>query len=215
MDGILQKVFSILIAVVILFILPVYVAYEKKDDISYALALKITTDFVDNVNSKGYITSDMYNDFITKLAVTQNSYDIYMEHTSKKYNPVIYSYTDDLSTIRAKFDYNLYKNEYDAGQIVISDGTKAGTYNNLVLAYDLAEKKYTEEQILDVISSTDRSLTIDTSLDMYKNIDYRSLPAITSIYMPDSNTKVYTMNEGDEFSVIIKNKNTTDRKSVV
>ena len=85
MDGILQKVFSILIAVVILFILPVYVAYEKKDDISYALALKITTDFVDNVNSKGYITSDMYNDFITKLAVTQNSYDIYMEHTSKKY----------------------------------------------------------------------------------------------------------------------------------
>ena len=72
----------------------------------------------------------------------------------------------------------------------------------------MAEKKYTEEQILDVISSTDRSLTIDTSLDMYKNIDYRNLPAITSIYMPDSNTKVYTMNEGDEFSVIIKNKNT-------
>ena len=209
MDGILQKVFSILIAVVILFILPVYVAYEKKDDISYALALKITTDFVDNVNSKGYITSDMYNDFITKLAVTQNSYDIYMEHTSKKYNPVIYSYTDDLSTIRAKFDYNLYKDEYEAGQIVISDGSNSGTYNNLVLAYDLAEKKYTEEQILDVISSIDRSLTIDTSLDMYKNIDYRNLPAITSIYMPDSNTKVYTMNEGDEFSVIIKNKNTT------
>ena len=51
MDGILQKVVSVLIAVVILFILPVYIAYEKKDDISYALALKITTDFVDNVNA--------------------------------------------------------------------------------------------------------------------------------------------------------------------
>lgn len=209
MDGVLQKVVSVIIAVVILFILPVYVAYEKKDDISYALALKITTDFVDNVNSKGYITSDMYNDFITKLAVTQNSYDIYMEHTSKKYNPVIYSYTDDLKTIRAKFDYNLYKEAYENGQIIISEGTNAGTYNNLVLAYDLSEKKYTEEQILNVIDSTDRTLTIDTNLDTYKSIDYRNIPAITSIYMPKSNTKVYTMNKGDEFNVIVKNKNTT------
>ena len=45
MDGILQRVVSIIIAVAIFFILPVYIAYEKKDDISYALALKITTDF--------------------------------------------------------------------------------------------------------------------------------------------------------------------------
>lgn len=209
MDGVLQRVVSVLIAVVILFILPVYIAYEKKDDISYALALKITTDFVDNVNSKGYITSDMYNDFITKLSVTQNSYDVYMEHTAKKYNPVIYSYTDDLSTIRAKFDYNLYKDGYEAGQIVIAEGTSAGTYNNLVLAYDLAEKKYTEEQILDVISSTNRALTTRTDLTKYQKMDFRSLPAITSIYMPENITRPYTMNKGDEFNVIIKNRNTT------
>ncbi len=209
MDGILQKVVSVLIAVVILFILPVYIAYEKKDDISYALALKITTDFVDNVNAKGYITSEMYSDFIKKLAVTQNSYDVYMEHTAKKYNPVIYSYTDDLSTIRAKFDYNLYKDQYENNQIVVNEGANAGTYNNLVLAYDLSEKKYNEKQILDVISSTDRTLTVKTSLDVYKSIDFRNLPAITSIYMPESNTQVYTMNEGDDFSVIVKNKNTT------
>ena len=30
----------------------VYVAYEKRDDISYALALKMTTDFVENVKSE-------------------------------------------------------------------------------------------------------------------------------------------------------------------
>ena len=92
MDGILQRVVSIIIAVAIFFILPVYIAYEKKDDISYALALKITTDFVENVNSRGYISADMYNSFISELSVTQNTYDIYLEHTAKKYNPVIYSY---------------------------------------------------------------------------------------------------------------------------
>lgn len=211
MDGILQKVVSILISVVIFFILPVYIAYEKRDDISYALALKITTDFVENVNSKGYISSDMYSEFLSELSVTQNSYDIYMEHTAKKYNPVIYSYTDDLKTIAGKFDYNLYKDEYENGQIVINDGKNAGTYNNLVLAYDLSEKKYTQAQILDVISSMDKRVTINTNLDTYKSLDYRSLPAISSIYelSPNQNTNIYTLNKGDEFSVIIKNKNTT------
>ena len=167
MDGILQRIVSILIAVIIFFILPVYIAYEKRDDISYALALKITTDFVDDVNSKGYLTSEMYDEFVSELAVTQNSYDIYMEHTAKKYNPVIYSYSDDMTTIRSKFDYNLYKDEYENGEIVIDNGSNAGTYNNLILAYDLSEKKYTEEQILDVISSTDKTLNIDMSLGAY------------------------------------------------
>ena len=214
MDGVLQRVVSILISVVIFFILPIYIAYEKKDDISYALALKITTDFVDNVNSKGYITSEMYDDFIAELAVTQNSYDVYMEHTAKKYNPVIYSYNDDMTTIRSKFDYNLYKDDFEDGEIVIDNGANAGTYNNLILAYDLSEKKYTEEQILDVISSTDKTLNIDMNLDVYKKLDYRSIPGITSIYMPEHDTKVYTMNKGDEFNVIIKNKNTTVATSI-
>ncbi len=210
MDGVLQRVVSILIAVVILFILPVYVAYEKRDDISYALALNMTTDFVNNVNSKGYITNEMYTDFLNELAVTQNSYDVYMEHVSKKYNPVIYSYSDDLKTIRAKFDYNLYKTEFEAGQIEIAEGANAGTYNNLVLAYDLAEKKYTEKQILDVISSTNKPIVQDMNLEAYKNVDIRSLPAVTSMYKLKNDTyNIYTLNEGDEFSVIIKNRNTT------
>ena len=140
MDGVLQRVVSILISVVIFFILPIYIAYEKKDDISYALALKITTDFVDNVNSKGYITSEMYDDFIAELAVTQNSYDVYMEHTAKKYNPVIYSYNDDMTTIRSKFDYNLYKDDFEDGEIVIDNGANAGTYNNLIYTVDAQQR---------------------------------------------------------------------------
>lgn len=210
MEGMLQRVVSIIVAVVIFFILPVYVAYEKRDDISYALALKMTTDFVENVKSKGYISSDMYADYITKLAVTENSYDIYLEHTAKKYNPVIYSYTDDLKTIRAKFDYNLYKDEYKQGQITIGSGNYAGTYNNLILAYDLSEKIYTQEQILAMISTNQNALAEANNLDYYRNLDYRSLPATSNLYKLDSQANnIYTMNQGDEFNVIIKNKNIT------
>lgn len=210
MEGMLQRVISIIVAVVIFFILPVYVAYEKRDDISYALALKMTTDFVENVKSKGYISSDMYSDYIKKLAVTENSYDIYLEHTAKKYNPVIYSYTDDLKTIRGKFDYNLYKDEYKSGQITIDSGNYAGTYNNLVLAYDLSEKVYTQDQIIAMISTNQNALAESNNLEYYRNLDYRSLPSTSNLYKLDSQSNnIYTMNQGDEFNVIIKNKNIT------
>ena len=210
MEGMLQRVVSIIVAVVIFFILPVYVAYEKRDDISYALALKMTTDFVENVKSKGYISSDMYSDYIKKLAVTENSYDIYLEHTAKKYNPVIYSYTDDLKTVRAKFDYNLYKDEYKSGQITIGSGNYAGTYNNLIIGYDLSEKIYTQDQILAMISTNQNALAEANNLEYYRNLDYRSLPSTSNLYKLNSESNnIYTMNEGDEFNVIIKNKNIT------
>ena len=210
MEAMLQRVVSIIVAVVIFFILPVYIAYEKRDDISYALALKITTDFVENVKSKGYISSDMYSDYIKKLAVTDNSYDIYLEHTAKKYNPVIYSYTDDLKTIRATFDYKLYKDEYKEGQITIDSGNYAGTYNNLILAYDLSEKIYTQDQILAMISTNQNELEEANNLEYYRNLDYRLIPATSNLYRLDSQeNNIYTMNQGDEFNVIIKNKNTT------
>ena len=56
MEDTLQRVFSVLVAIVIFFLLPLYIAFEKKDDISYSLALKITSNFVDNVKNKGYLS---------------------------------------------------------------------------------------------------------------------------------------------------------------
>ncbi len=216
MEDSLQKVFAVLLSVVIFFVLPVYMTFEKKDDISYSLALKITTNFVENVKSKGYITQDMYNKFISQLAITGNTYDIMMEHTAKKYEPVIYAYDDDMNQILKKFDYNLYKDEYETDKVIeIDSGTDAGTYSNLVLAYDLAEEKYTEKQILDVISSTSDSITVDSSLAEYENANYDELPAVNSIYkIEGSNNKIYTMSKGDEFNIIIKNRNVTVATSI-
>ena len=142
MEDSLQKIFAVLISVIIFFVLPIYMTFEKKDDIAYSLALKITTDFVENVRSKGYITLEMYDDYVSKLATTGNIYDIMMEHVTKKYYPVIYAYDDDMKQIIKKFDYNLYKTAYETDkEIVIESGSDAGTYKNLVLGYDLSEEK--------------------------------------------------------------------------
>ena len=65
------------------------------DDISYSLALKITSNFVDNVTAKGYLTKEMYNDYISRLSVAGNVYDVKMEHVAKKYEPALFVYNNE------------------------------------------------------------------------------------------------------------------------
>ncbi len=216
MEDSFQKIVAILVSVVALFILPVYMTFEKKDDISYSLALKTTNDFVENVREKGYLTAGMYDDYISKLSVTGNSYDIMLEHISKKYYPVIYAYDDEMKNIIQKFDYNLYKEQFEnANQIVIEEGENAGTYDHLVLAYDLSEEKYTEDQILECISTPVSGVTIDMGLAEYENMTFQDLPSNPHIYTAEnSGFGVYTMSTGDEFNVIIKNKNITPATTI-
>lgn len=200
MDSNIQRVFGILVAALIFFLFPIYVAFEKKDDISYALTLRITYNFVNNVKSKGYISSDMYNDFVKELGVTSNKYEIKLEHIRKRYDPAIYAYDAGYTKILRKFDYNIYKSGYDARSIY-AGGTY---YNNLILAYDVNEEVFTETQILDVLNR-------DTPYGIYGRI-----PASTYASIPDTiqdpplyEKNIYTMNAGDEFTVRVINKNTT------
>ena len=76
METSLQKIIAAIVGVMILFIIPVYIAFEKVDDVSYSLALKLTQNFVDNVRDKGYISPEMYSDFVSGLYATNNTYDV-------------------------------------------------------------------------------------------------------------------------------------------
>lgn len=209
MEDTLQRVFAILIAVIIFFLLPLYIAFEKKDDISYSLALRITTNFVENVKSKGYLSKEMYDNYISRLSVTGNVYDIKLEHLAKKYTPVIYSYNDDYSDIRAKFDYNTYKSQFENGEINAS----GGLYKNLILAYDLNETRYNESQIVEALDLNQqvikRVTNGTTEIDNYKAVNRNDIPVVSGIYRTSDDGALYPMSKGDEFTVIIKNTNTT------
>ena len=65
METSLQKIIAAIVGTMIMFIIPVYIAFEKADDVSYSLAVKLTQNFVDNVRNNGYISPEMYSDFIT------------------------------------------------------------------------------------------------------------------------------------------------------
>lgn len=87
MEESLSKFITAILAIIIMFIFPVYIAYEKKDDISYALAVRYTQEFVDKVRSKGYITRELYQDYAAQLLATGNTYDIELEHRYVRFDP--------------------------------------------------------------------------------------------------------------------------------
>lgn len=197
MEDVLQRVFALLLSVIIFFLLPLYMAFEKKDDISYSMALRITSNFVDNVENKGYISKKMYLDYISNLALTGNDYDVSLLHTQKKYYPVIYAKQKDASgNITAKeYDYISYKSNYDK---YIDENEKkttiegityeVGTNNYLELNYKMVEIEHTDKEIL--ANCEDEIHTVGRTYEIDQNY-------------------VYPMSKGDEFTVVIKNTNTT------
>lgn len=198
MEDIVQRVFAILMSVFMFFILPLYIAFEKKDDIAYALALKITNSFVDNVNSKGYLTLDMYDKYISELSTTGNVYDVFLEYNAKEYNPVLQVSEKDADgnkKIIETYDYLAKRDSFVDGKI---DGNAAE------LTYKLSEVKYTTQQILDLLGYSNNYVS---SSDYWaKNIG--SLPTVPRIYGLN-NEGVLLMNEGDQFTVVVRNTNTT------
>lgn len=201
-----QLILSFLIAAIIFFVLPVYMAYEKKDDLAYALALKATTEFVEASRIRGYVSYQSYNNLLSALAATGNIYDIRMEHKAKKVYPIINSYTNNTyKDIRMQFDYNAFRNSMASGTI----SYKGITYGYLKIASKETIEVFTDKQIIDVLQRSDVSELSSATIGEY--IAMTNIPSITNMYTLSNEGKnsIYTMSHGDEFNVIIRNKNTT------
>lgn len=83
MKDTLSMIVAVIFLVILLIILPLYNFFERQDDMSYNLALKTVTMFVDEVAENGYIDQNMYDKFIQRLGTTGNSYDIQIEARKK------------------------------------------------------------------------------------------------------------------------------------
>lgn len=165
MEDNVQTIIMTLVAIIVFFIFPTYVAYEKKDDISYLLALKYTQTFVDSVRSKGYVSKDMYNDYLEELAKTGNTYDVNMEHVRKRAEPV----TNYYKTVGGQDKLVDFRNQESRVR------TAESGYSIVQNTYRMDEEVISGEQVAAVIGAED----------------------------------FYQMNVGDEFTVILKNTNTT------
>ena len=86
MEDSLIVIFSIILAVVLMFLFPIMDTWERQDDISYMMVYSATVEFVDSARNLGYITTNMYDDFLTSLSATGNKFDVTLEHRERIYS---------------------------------------------------------------------------------------------------------------------------------
>lgn len=180
MEDNVQTIIMSLVAIIIFFIFPTYIAYEKKDDIAYSIALKATQTFVDNVRSKGYVSKDMYSVYVGELAKSGNSYDIQLEHMRKRVDPVTNMYTENTTSGEAPFVKTNFTNQ--EWYRTLSEEERNDLTTGITAPYKRVENTYT------------------VSTELIKSSQIMPLLA---------NETIYQMNIGDEFAVVLKNTNIT------
>lgn len=147
MEDHLQTIIGIILSVFLFFVFPVYMAYEKKDDVSYALALKYSQEFVESVQKTGYLSKEMYESYKTKLRVTGNSYDIKLTHRYQKTEPIVDYFEKDVTKDIVNKIYSTSREYYDS--LSESDKTKLNTK----LTYKTFEEVYDTKYILNTIQN--------------------------------------------------------------
>ncbi len=221
MEDNIQTIIAVIISAFLLFIFPVYMAYEKKDDISYALAMRYTQDLVDNVRSKGYISKDMYEDYRAKLKLTGNSYDIEMTHEYNRYDPITNYYTiKDQKYTLVKTSTREEKEEYE--RTVIEQAMQLGklkskasqteidayldtnyelqSIHKVEDTYKLSTEVYTTGHIVGVLNGERKLLLNSDGSEVICSDDAKS---------NDNCQYAYIMNVDDNFNITIKNTNIT------
>ncbi len=79
MDDILSSIIGIAVAAILMFLFPLITMADRTDDVSQ-LAVKIaTSEFANDVIATGKITTERYNQFITNLGSTGNTYNVTIE----------------------------------------------------------------------------------------------------------------------------------------
>ena len=108
MSDSLITIIAIFLAAILMFIFPLMSMADRTDDISLLAVQTATTEFVDKVRTTGRLTLDDYDQFISTLASTGNSYDIELTIQHLDENPGVKVTQADIT----KVGENVYYNEY-------------------------------------------------------------------------------------------------------
>jgi len=82
------KVFALLLCALLLFLAPLLNILERQDDIAYNVVLAECNRFVDACRDTGYITPNMYREFVDRINSTGNTYEIRLIHIDRAVVPV-------------------------------------------------------------------------------------------------------------------------------
>jgi len=131
---------------------------QKQDVISQSYVSNKTTEFIDSIKNCGYISRDMYMDFVHNIDATNNLYTIDLVHGKKiveplydettgafleDYNIYYYNYYQDniLETLESGKDYKLSQGDYISITVVNRTKTIATKLMELFYSSDLPDEQ--------------------------------------------------------------------------
>lgn len=147
---------AIFLAAVLMFIFPLMAVSEQHDSTSTLVVQSATSEFVDQITTKGKITQSDYDAYVQKIGATGNTYAVEIERQVFDENPgkkatmisqnsigenLRYSiYTSDiLDTLSENDVYNLKKGDYVIVTAKNTNTTMAQTLRNFL--YSLVSKE--------------------------------------------------------------------------
>lgn len=83
----LITIVAIFLAAILMFVFPLSAISEMNDQETLALVQSYTTEFVNNIRTKGKITQDDYDSYVQQLHATGNSYEVQFELKIADTNP--------------------------------------------------------------------------------------------------------------------------------
>lgn len=120
MSDTLITIIAVFLAAILMFVFPLMTISDTQDDISQVAVQSLVSEFINNAATKGKITEEDYDTFISKLYATSNTYDVQLEHKIMTTNPNKVS-TDQLGE-------NLYYSVYNTTILDENSGVKSGEY---------------------------------------------------------------------------------------
>jgi len=85
----LGKVVSVFFMIILLFIVPLQDMARRADTMSQVYVSNETTEFVNTIKNKGYLTVEMYRRYIEAIDRTNNLYKVQIVHSHKIVEPVV------------------------------------------------------------------------------------------------------------------------------
>ncbi len=110
MENTLWKLLAFILCGLLLFLAPIMSLLDRQDDIAYNVVFTECNRFVDACRDTGYITPDMYSEFLSRLSATGNTYQIKLSHIKRAVNPVYMQQGRDL----------VFSGEYEVTHITAS-----------------------------------------------------------------------------------------------
>lgn len=105
------KIIAIFLATILMFISPLLYMAQKQDAISQIYVSSETTKFIDSIKNSGYISRNMFDDYVHKIDKTGNLYHIEITHSHKKVAPIVDVDTNVVLEDFSSYYYNTYEDE--------------------------------------------------------------------------------------------------------